>query len=524
VRDRLAAIVAALALLGAGCDSPPTSPSDAGVDAAPGDAAWRDAWSATDAGSCPTVDFVAAMADPLAPARRLPGRAFLFSSRDPEPPSGMRNDDFGHFVGTDGERVVLVDQDGPGVITRLWFTYGPPMVGTIDDVPMRLSIDGADVPLDGMLDARLGTLASGSSPTFPAPWAMDPSVASGGLVIATPIHFAQHARVELTVAAGSWSYYQVDVRLLPSDVCVRSFDGTWTREQAQALRDAASVWQMHAHPGTDTSVPRRTLAAGESTTLDVTGPAAITTLEILSDEAARASLTMRIDVDGDVAAEAPVSWLTGSGAPAGHYESALTGSSAASAHLYAPIPIDSMARVTITNAGTAPTDVGLRARVLAMPSIPADVGHFRAECSTAVVSNPASVCEALPTEQYPNVILGASSRGPGQFAGITTFQTAPDPWWWALENDHEIVVDGSYDLLGTGTEDYFGGGFYFMNGPYASVLSGASGFTRMPEPAHTHLYRHHVVDTIPFDHDFRFEMETYVTGTRFDGCVFVYLF
>ena len=133
-------------------------------------------------------------------------------------------------------------------------------------------------------------------------------------------------------------------------------------------------------------------------------------------------------------------------------------------------------------------------------------------------------------DTFPNVVLARTTRGPGQFAGISTFQTAPNPWWWALEPDHEVAIDGSYDILGTGTEDYFGGGFYFANGPYTSVTSGASGWDRptgatMPIPdAHTHLYRHHLVDTWPFDHELRFEFESYVDGTRFDGCIFVYTF
>lgn len=478
-----------------------------------------------DAG-CPSVDFVRALADPLAPARRLPGRAFLVSSRSPEPQEGMHNDDFGHFVGTDGERRILADETGPGVITRLWFTYGPPAIGTIAEVPIRLTIDGHDV----LLDARLGDLASPSSTTFPAPWAMDPELASGGLSISAPIAYQTSARVELTVAPGSWAYYQVDVRRLPGDACVRPFAGTYAPDELAALADGAALWEAHTHPGDDHISASRDLAPGESTELTLDGAGAITTLEVLTPLGARADLALRIEVDGDTAADAPLAWLTGSDTPAGAYTAALTASSSTSAILYAPIPYAASARVVVTSHASAPVSVGLRVRAMTMGAIPADVGRFHAECATGTASLPVHAEQPPFADTYPNIVLAHIAGGPGQFAGITTFQTAPDPWYWALEPDHEVAIDGVYDILGTGTEDYFGGAFYFQNGPYASVTSGASGWSRptgteMPIPdAHTHLYRHHVVDTWPFDHELSFEMESYLDGTRYDSCMLLYLF
>lgn len=519
----LAAAVSLIAAL-AGCEATPSAALDAGD-------AWRDADrpDGIDAG-CTAVDFVEALADPLAPARRLPGRVALVSSRSPEPAIGMHNDDFAHFVGTDGPRVILADEVGPGVITRLWLTYGPPAVGSIVDVPMRLTIDGHDIPLDGALDARLGDLADGTSPTFPAPWAMDPSVASGGLVLATPLQYQESARVELTVQDGAWAYYQVDVRRLPSDACVRSFDGTWTPAQRQALDDAATIWRSHEHPGDDHTVPTRSLAPGESTELTLDGPGAITTLEVLSAEADRGTLALRIAIDGEMAADAPLAWITASAFPAGTYQAALSASSPTSAISYAPMPFETSARVAVVNTGTAPASVGLRVRAMAMDAIPSDVGRFHAECGATETSIPIHVCLPPYDDQFPNVVLGQTSRGPGQLAGITTFQTSPDPWWIALEPDHEVAIDGQYDMLGTGTEDYFGGAFYFQNGPYASMLSGASGFTRptgteTPIPdAHTHLYRYHLVDGMPFEQDLRFELESYVDGVGYQSCLLVYTF
>jgi hypothetical protein len=510
-----------LAVLAVSCGPGPViDPMDAGaLDASPRDAA-GDACA-----TCPpeTVDFVLAMADPLAPARRLPGRVFLRSSREPEPQPGMRNVDYSNFVRMNEGRGVMAEETGPGVITRIWGTYGPPSAGTIDAIPMRLVIDGEEMLLDGMLDVPLGRLASGEVAGFPHPWVMDPSLASGGLVLSVPIHYQESARLEITTAAGSWAYYQIDGRTLPAGTVVPAFTVTPRPEHLAALDAARSLWVDHAHPGEDRVVDPMALAAGASIDVDVTGPAVITTLEVTSDPALRGDLHVLVTIDGETAADAPLGWLTGSMFPAGSYAAGLTASSATAATLFAPLPIRTSARVTITNMTGAPTRVGVRTRVLA-GAIDDDVGHFRAECASATSHAETEVTETESTLEYANIVLGESVRGPGQYAGLTTFQTAPGAWWFALEPDHEVAIDGAYDILGTGTEDYFAGAFYFMNGPYTSVTSGASGWDRSTDPARTHLYRHHLVDTWPFEHDLRFELESYMPGTRFDSCIFTYLF
>jgi hypothetical protein len=38
----------------------------------------------------------------------------------------------------------------------------------------------------------------------------------------------------------------------------------------------------------------------------------------------------------------------------------------------------------------------------------------------------------------------------------------------------------------------------------------------------THMFRWHIVDGIPYERELRFEYESYVDGTVWDGCVFGY--
>ena len=57
----------------------------------------------------------------------------------------------------------------------------------------------------------------------------------------------------------------------------------------------------------------------------------------------------------------------------------------------------------------------------------------------------------------------------------------------------------------------------------SGLWRGASDWSRTSDEAGaTHVYRHHLVDTIPFEAELRFEFESYVDGTTFEGCSYFY--
>ncbi len=90
-----------------------------------------------------------------------------------------------------------------------------------------------------------------------------------------------------------------------------------------------------------------------------------------------------------------------------------------------------------------------------------------------------------------------------------------------LEGDERLFIDGEVTpaLHGTGTEDYFNGGWYF-SGAHANATTGQPRFVVLdPEDGwrHAHfehaLYRHHVMDPMVSGNGaFRFEMECGPTG------------
>ncbi len=111
----------------------------------------------------------------------------------------------------------------------------------------------------------------------------------------------------------------------------------------------------------------------------------------------------------------------------------------------------------------------------------------------------------------------------GQYAGQALVPYSNlDGFWagaWALEGDHEVFPDDD-EILGTGMEDYFGGAWYYLRGPFAVPLSASSGLTAAP--ISVAQVRHLLLGTIPFERRFRFQYETFVEGTRFDSCAIWY--
>ncbi len=76
-----------------------------------------------------------------------------------------------------------------------------------------------------------------------------------------------------------------------------------------------------------------------------------------------------------------------------------------------------------------------------------------------------------------------------------------------LEGDEMIFVDGepTPSIVGTGTEDYFGGGFYFESGPIAAPYHGV--LIKDEALARVSAYRWHVEDAMPFARAIRVTIE-----------------
>lgn len=89
----------------------------------------------------------------------------------------------------------------------------------------------------------------------------------------------------------------------------------------------------------------------------------------------------------------------------------------------------------------------------------------------------------------------ADVHGWGKYVGLTLEGRDPEKYWW-LEGDERFHLDNNLtpQIHGTGTEDYFNGGFYFYKGPFNKPVHGLS--AQFYE--NRAMYRYHITDPISF--------------------------
>jgi len=467
----------------------------------------------------PGYDPFAILADPLSVARPQLGRARLASSRAPDAPAGFENNDFDHFVRLDADRAVIFDERGPGVVTRLWLTLRNEATGdqtAADRVVLRVEIDGREV-----LARTLGDLTSGAVPGFGSGWSLGRDQASGAFLVLVPIAFADHAVLALdrTTLTGMVTFYQVDWRALPPSTSVRPFSGELTEEDQTRLVAAAAALGDGASPGEREVTSAATLAPGDALDIELTEPAVLRRITVALPEAveARAAVRGRLLIDAEIVVDESAALWLGAAAPALPYRSAAWRfESPASATLRYPAPVATNATLSLVNDGAAPIE--LEASVGFDPGAPpADLGRLRIACAQTM-SAPAS-----------NIATLDVSGARGQLAGHFVVLDGTMWGWQMMEGDHEVEVDGAYAILGTGTEDYFGGAFYFIGGPFSTLTSGAPGFDLHGEPhasanqISVAMYRHHILDAIDFETSIRFEIESFAP-TLYRSCGYWYSF
>lgn len=167
-------------------------------------------------------------------------------------------------------------------------------------------------------------------------------------------------------------------------------------------------------------------------------------------------------------------------------------------NIYFPMPFRKHARITVEN--RAPMDViGFFYAVnYALTEIEPDDAYFHAQFRR---SNP------LGYMQDHTILDGV--KGKGQFVGVYMAWQQNSTGWWG-EGEFKVFMDGDAGyptICGTGTEDYFGGAWAFMDNFSAPYLGYPTGGVD-GKPGNRHgLYRFHIQDPIRFESDLRVTMQ-----------------
>jgi hypothetical protein len=383
---------------------------------------------------------------------------------------------------------VLADTDaGPGYVSRMFFTrfrggdltqgaefFTQPDLGAFENEVLRIYVDDLSTPAFVLPVADLGATLP-----FAAPFA---GLGCGAVTSYLPISFTQRLRVALDgLCPLNGYFYHVAVKY--TEQTTRPFSLRLADDP-----DYAAAAGLLAAQGTN---PNRgftlvvdnaplELAAGASTAaFTTTGAGTVKLLQFALDESSAArlrdvQLSISFDQAASPAIDVPLAAFFGCWeqfAPfvtlpmrVQHSENRWE------LACYLPLPFATSVQVALRNVGAAPvtlrTSVGLDH---ALPSQP--WGHLHARFHAVAGPQPDGaqfeVANIAGRGRYVGTFLfvaGNSEQRPGELSASLNI----------LEGNDTAIIDAEPRLHGTGTEDYFNGGFYFAGGPFDSPFAAAN--------------------------------------------------
>jgi len=408
-----------------------------------------------------------------------------FASTDPT----GRGEDHGHFLRLEGNNAVLAEMQGPGVVVRLWSANAQGRI--------RVFLDGDAEP---RIDGPFQDLFTGKLPPFCEPIAIHKG---GGWISYFPIPYAKSCRIEVAELERPRDlYYQVQYLTYPAGTPMRTFTKELPRNEQKALQRVVAAWDdgptnllfSDLSPPTSNLERELTIPPGEVRSIECEGPATIVWLvawildvgDVPPDPAALRGLLLEIAFDGaPPTVRAPLAAFFGGGFGREGANGALLSWFSQLGNCTLPMPYRKQARISLRN--SLPAEQRVFVRVLAKPGEPAaNAGTLHAEFRCT---------DRVGQELYEF----ARIAGPGKYVGITqALQGVGDLWY--LEGNEQFLVDGEQrpSILGTGTEDFYNGGWYWNSGPFQLSLHGLSEKAEWTTNR-TAPWRMQMPDAVPFE-------------------------
>jgi hypothetical protein len=402
----------------------------------------------------------------------------------------------------------LFHGEGEGAILRLWMTADLDNEVPNDYLELRIEIDGKTFYRGKPLDFFNGKA------TWKSPVVMGYQETSGSFLSYLPIPYAKDAKI---LFRGNPHYFQVTYRQGAGSSTVNTAD-----QVSQFMSDRTWVSDL-------SNDPVNTVPVGQ---VIATGPTTLSGIKLECTPSQLLDLRVRV---GNLA-PVPAAFFFGLGTTG----SALPGKEFAEVHselnditisdslitlmTRLPIPLHADESLTIESASGQSESISYATESVSsvFPGTHLDM-QFHDQAGPGI----------------PTTMEFYSSSGPTQFISLVEQISGNPPGNMRyLEGDEMVRTDGmTYPLqLGTGTEDYFNGGWYFDQGPFTNPNSGEPRFnvidpgTDWSAAGFEHsVYRHHVLDPIVGRAGMRFgfeagdigdftpiEYQTLATAYRFD--------
>ena len=401
------------------------------------------------------------------------------------------------FIRKEPEGLVIADLKGPGVIYRIW-------TPTPSDDWMELFFDGETKP---RIEVKFRDLFLGKQTMFPRPLV---GFGAGGYYCYVPVPFARSCVIRMR--APKVQFYQINYAIYPPETLLESFSPNASgaavegRGRAEELfrNSGSDISRYVVQPGTKieaTSVSLHLTPNTEQPVFQSQTGGRIVGLRFYPAEAIAGKardLVLKIAFDGEAPAVfCPLGDFFGYawGTPA--MQSLLVGTAGSSNYCYFPMPFKQSANVSILSQRISPVD--LRADIL-YSSIPqaTNEGKFytswRRENPTRD-GQPYTFMDISGRGHLVGVVLQAQ----GLESGKTLF----------FEGDDETTIDGETVIHGTGSEDFFNGGWYDVPDRWEKrltfPLSGCLGYAK--PLGRTGGYRFFLGDAYSYRHSLRQTIE-----------------
>jgi hypothetical protein len=382
----------------------------------------------------------------------------------------------GGCLASGGAGCVIAEDRGAGEVDSIWFTRDRGDVSAIGTI--RIDLDGQmviDAPLQSLVDGVLGA-------PFVWPLVANAVQSPGGVYIKVPMPYRQSMRISVT---SNLKYYHVDYRQFSTADGVITFSPSDPALDVLAtLRAAGTIDPKPTAPTAAHNNRGVELPADTAVTIaESTGSGMISALRLQLPEPTDQLLTglrLQIEFDGRTMVDAPLGEFFGAGLGIANVRSlmfAATPQPGGSLSLseWWPMPFARTAHITLVNTTGNPVP-GIDSDVVTTPD---------PQWAPALASGRAGYFTAR-SHAGPTTLgqdwLFTDEHGHGKFVGVSHTMSGSriktsfmDDSPYFLEGAERVHTDGSASpqWYGTGTEDFYEGGWYFNNGTrYSAPLTG----------------------------------------------------
>ncbi|MHC4122390.1 MAG: DUF2961 domain-containing protein [Planctomycetota bacterium] len=417
------------------------------------------------------------------------------------------NGDGTGYIRKEGDKLVIAEMDGPGVIWRIWSARA-------ENGHVKIYLDGAKEPIVNM--PFIGYFNYENEP-FTRTSLIYQSARGYNSYI--PIPYQKSCKI--TAEEGWGRYYHFTYTTYPKDIKLPTFSLNLTDAESTALDKADAKLKecglnpAGKHKGGKVERKTITIPAGKTATIaQLNGQRAITAIKAQmsspippNDRDTLRELVFSIHWDGESEPSvwSPLGDFFGTGPGFNKYKSLPMGMTEKEFYSYWYMPFEKNAVLKLQNKGRKTQKVTFAIHHAPIQKPIKQLGRFHAKWHW-------DAFEPLEEERWPDWTM-LTTQGKGRFCGVMLNIWNPKGGWWG-EGDEKFFIDGEKfpSTIGTGSEDYFG---YAWGCPeFFEKAYHCQTFNEKGNKGHISLNRWHIVDNIGFQKSFEGCIEKYFPNEK----------